>query len=149
MTDLKIDFQLKEQLSEVTDFLKDIGFDSRFRRKIMEKALRIIDTRTKQRFNTLKRDPDSIKWAALSPNTLREKRKKYAVPNILIRTGKLRDSIKYALRGDKITLKSVAKYGKYHQFGTKKMPARPFIGLDKFEEQRILREIERELDDLF
>lgn len=47
---------------------------------------------------------------------------------LLIRSGDLRQSIKSRLSGsDTVVVCTKVKYAAYHQFGTKKMPARPFF----------------------
>ena len=51
---------------------------------------------------------------------------------LLIKSGKLRQSISFKLEGtDAVVVGSDAKYAPFHQFGTKHMPARPFFPLDK------------------
>ena len=51
---------------------------------------------------------------------------------LLIKSGKLRQSIAFKLEGsDAVVVGSDAKYAPFHQFGTKHMPARPFFPLDK------------------
>ena len=51
---------------------------------------------------------------------------------LLIRSGNLRQSITWRWNGDDaVVVGSPAKYARYHQFGTKRMPARPFFPFDE------------------
>lgn len=50
---------------------------------------------------------------------------------LLIRSGTLRQSISWRLEGDDtVVVGSGQKYARHHQFGTKRMPARPFFPID-------------------
>lgn len=50
---------------------------------------------------------------------------------LLIRSGTLRQSISWRFVGDDaVVVGSGQKYARYHQFGTKRMPARPFFPID-------------------
>ena len=75
-------------------------------------------------------------WKKLSPATLAMRRGTTA--QILVDTGRLRKSIVAIITGRKtVAVGTSAKYGAYHQFGTKHMPARPFLGFDKRGEKEI------------
>lgn len=51
---------------------------------------------------------------------------------LLIKSGSLRQSIGYKVVGkDTVVVGTDRKYAGYHQFGTKHMPARPFMPLDE------------------
>lgn len=51
---------------------------------------------------------------------------------LLIKSGSLRQSIGWKLRGgDSVVVGTDKQYAGYHQFGTKHMPARPFMPVDK------------------
>lgn len=63
-------------------------------------------------------------WAPLAPSTIRRK----GHDKILYDTGRLRDSISIGeVTPSSATVGTDAPYAPYHQFGTKKMVARPFI----------------------
>lgn len=114
----------------------------------LEKPLRnsglYMERETKLNF-ARQQSPDGKPWAALSPSTLRQKK----TGAILRETGALAGSV--AFMGASATEARVGagtEYGVYHQFGTSKMPARPFIGIadrhrDKIEQifQSYLQEI--------
>ena len=63
---------------------------------------------------------------------------------LLIRSGHLRQSISWKLDGDDaVVVGTSQKYAKYHQYGTKKMPARPFMPVDKT--GRLMTDVERKI----
>ncbi|MCC6213733.1 MAG: phage virion morphogenesis protein [Polyangiaceae bacterium] len=77
-------------------------------------------------------DPYGALWAPLkarSGKTLQD-------------TGRLRNSYHYRVRGTTVTIGGGAKYGQYHQAGTKRMPARKMIpdqGMPRCAARRALR----------
>lgn len=72
----------------------------------------------------------SQKWKELSSSTISEYSKsKLGITPILYRTGNLKRNIEVGNTNNQIYISSNAPYSIYNQFGTKKMPARPFITL--------------------
>ena len=67
-------------------------------------------------------------WASLSKKYRENKQKRYAGQPVLRATGKMQDKAKVQPKGDGFDVKT-EKYGRYHQFGTSKMPARPWMGV--------------------
>ena len=67
-------------------------------------------------------------WARLSPNYAAYKQKRYPGQPILRATGEMQDNAKIFpwQTGFKVKARF---YGIYHQFGTSKMPARPWMGI--------------------
>ena len=64
---------------------------------------------------------------------------------LLIKSGSLRQSIKYRVVGsDTVMVGSDKEYAKYHQHGTKRMPARPFFPVDSY--GNLLPEIKRKIE---
>jgi len=85
-------------------------------------------------------------WPALSPMYKVQKDKKYPGRKILEATGKLRQSLTSMGSGhvEQIESESLAigtdiKYAKYHQSGTRKMPARPPLQITEAEKSRWTR----------
>ncbi|MGE5509940.1 MAG: phage virion morphogenesis protein [Bacteroidota bacterium] len=59
---------------------------------------------------------------------------------LLVRTGRMRNSIASRISGMTAEIGTNVHYAKYHQFGTRKMVARPFMGInpaDAIELQRV------------
>jgi phage gpG-like protein len=74
----------------------------------------------------------SVLWQK-SKAAIKEKRK------TLNKTGTLQGSIhRTDAQNGTVTVGTNAPYGVYHQFGTKKLPERPFIAIDKKTQERIL-----------
>jgi phage gpG-like protein len=67
-------------------------------------------------------------WARLSPAYKKWKDRKYPNQPILRATGKMQDTAKIKPQGQGFEVKTT-DYGAYHQFGTTKMPARPWMGI--------------------
>ena len=67
-------------------------------------------------------------WASLSRSYRENKQKRYPGQPILRATGKMQDNAKVQPKGQGFQVKT-EKYGRYHQFGTAKMPARPWVGI--------------------
>ncbi len=64
-------------------------------------------------------------WAPLQPSTLARKRGR----KILTETGTLRGSVAMDVGAGSVEVGTNVPYGKYHQFGTRRMVARPWLGL--------------------
>ncbi|HZV19954.1 MAG TPA: phage virion morphogenesis protein [Hyphomicrobiales bacterium] len=67
------------------------------------------------------------KWAPLKESTVRRKRGGHG--QILSDTGRLKSSISPIVSGLEAEIGTNVFYGKFHQYGTRKMVARPFLGL--------------------
>ncbi len=113
----------------------------------MEKGLKIVA-------NKIKRDAKNKighyqkgigkfpEWAELADSTLQEKeRLGYSPPdNPLLRTGDMRASIKSEVKGLEAVIGSTDPKSVYHEFGTSKMPMRPFIGPAAFKNKKFIME---------
>ena len=83
----------------------------------------------------------SKKWADLAPSTKADrKRKKYGITNILRRTSYLYRSIGVMVGDGGVVVRVGALYGAMQHFGSKdgKVPARPFIVLQKADLEELL-----------
>ena len=69
-----------------------------------------------------------LPWRRLSPKYQRWKSAHYGDQPILRASGNMLDTATIKSWGDKISVKS-SELGPYHQFGTKNMPARPWMGV--------------------
>lgn len=98
---------------------------------------------TRARIATGKSSPDGTPWQRLAPATLRQKG-----GDILIDTGQLHASIAYEVIGDTLFIGTSKTYGAYHQFGTTKTPARPFLGLSAQDETLIQNRLNEWLSEL-
>lgn len=121
--------------------------------EVLEEAVgRPIYNATRKAFDT-KTSPFGQRWQELKTSTLKAKKGK---GSILIRKGKLNESLDYTVMGSKLFVGVNAQrkgfqYGLTHQFGSKKVPARPFLPIDKDGNMPdlIVRQIERNLLEWF
>lgn len=123
--------RLKSRLNDLTPLMAQIG-----------EALLLS---SQMRFET-KTGPDGQGWAALAAATVRDRiRRRYGGANILQRTGALARSLNYRAGPDRVTVSlggsgNSTAYAAFHQFGTRRFPARPVLGLSA-EDERIISEI--------
>lgn len=80
-------------------------------------------------------------WQPLAKSTVKQRAKykgqAYAEHPILELTGRLKSSITPSFGKDYAKVGTAKKYGVFHQTGTRKMPARPFLVLPKDEIEKI------------
>jgi phage gpG-like protein len=92
-------------------------------------------------------DPEThVPWPELSWATMQKRRGSTA--QILVNSGRLRKDIHPIITGRRsVAIGTNVSYGKYHQFGTRDIPERPFLGIDGPGEREIqnivMRYIER------
>jgi HK97 gp10 family phage protein len=68
-------------------------------------------------------------WAELADSTKADRvAKGFTENDPLLRTGALRDSISHEVEGLTATIGSTSDIAEYQEFGTSKMPPRPFLG---------------------
>lgn len=90
--------------------------------------------------------PDGKPWAQLKPATLRRKKSRA----ILRETSALMGSVQFeSATNTGATVVAGAEYGIYHQFGTRKMAARPFMGFSPAHLPQIEKIFEAYLSGLF
>ena len=78
------------------------------------------------------RAQQAFRTKAFRPSAWAPRKDKKSKHPLLIRSGNLRQSIAWRFNGDDtVVVGSPAKYARYHQFGTKRMPARPFFPFDE------------------
>ena len=123
--------ELSRKLSDLTPVMRSIG----------EYML----SRTRERFDS-ETAPDGTKWAQLAQATIKSKQRRQtsgstrtgssrarsnALPNAILKdTFLLRDTINYRATSKDVAIGTPTKYGVNHQFGTKRMVARPFLGVN-------------------
>jgi hypothetical protein len=89
-------------------------------------------------FQRNEKDPTTGKpWARLTPVYAAWKQAHFPGQPILRRTGLMLDSAALFTRGDEFLVKTTS-YGPYNQFGTKRMVARPWMGVPDISLQHIV-----------
>ncbi|HDR1844054.1 TPA: phage virion morphogenesis protein [Pasteurella multocida] len=91
-------------------------------------------------------DPTGKRWQALSPRTKALKAKRGKSTKILRQDGYLADRTAYNYDDKGVEFGSDAKYARLHQFGGNagrgkkvKIPARPWLGVNAQDEQKLLK----------
>lgn len=67
---------------------------------------------------------------------------------ILVNTGRLMGSIQNVVHSDSVSVGTNVHYGRYHQEGTRRMPARAFLGLSQSDMDEVKQVIVEYLDRL-
>ena len=93
-----------------------------------------LERKAKLRF-VAETDPTGKKWAPLRPSTLRYKKTR----TILRETGAMAASIGFRVAGNAVFVKPSVDYAIYHQTGTARMAARPFMGFEPGDGDAIAR----------
>ena len=126
MLDFEIDLSTIRAIGDVADRLRDFG-------PALAETGAYLERTTKQRFLDEK-DPDGKPWAPLKPSTLRQKK----TNAILRETSTLAASITFLPpTQDSVRVVAGVEYGVFHQTGTKKMVARPFLGINNADVEAI------------
>lgn len=90
---------------------------------IIERACRMVQAKAKAAIGR-----EHEEWPALAESTIKDKeRKGYKVPAPLLRTGELRDSIQYTVRGNEGCVGSDNDKALWHELGTSRIPPRSFL----------------------
>lgn len=95
---------------------------------------RVDDTFRKQE------DPYGGRWAPLSAATIKAKRKRGGIQKILQDTGRMRATANYRVQGSVLQVGLSDRKAAFHQYGTRRMPARPILpdrGLPEEDTQEI------------
>ncbi len=94
----------------------------------------------------------AFRESKLRPSPWAPRKDKTSKHPLLIKSGLLWRSFRSRVTGpDTVTVGSDREYAKYHQLGTKKMPARPFYPVDRFGRltPRIARKINADVEMAF
>lgn len=118
---------------------------NKYKKHIMEKIATLVRDSTDERFDD-EQDHRGRKWRALTQATIKRKTTKSGkvrgtgggrFKGILKDSGGLRDSIRGEADHKEAKIGTDKNYGAFHQFGTKHIPKRPFLGLSKDDKKNI------------
>lgn len=109
-----------------------LGFGS-----LMETLGTLVENQTKHRIVAEKTDPSGRAWPPLAASTIAAK----GNGNILVDSGRLLGSIFHASGSHEAVVGTNVEYAGYLQGGTRKMPARAFIGISDENWQQIDRAV--------
>lgn len=101
----------------------------------------IVRGQTRDRFAVTKTDPDGAPWAPWAHRYPKS-------GSLLVRSGALASSIYNNAVGLEARVGTNIFYAGYHEDGTRKMPARPFLGLSPADETQIIAMCNQFLDSI-
>jgi phage gpG-like protein len=127
--------KLKKGLDEFEGGLKD--FSGIFR----DLGKELIQFYSSKNFSTAGASLLGKTWKALSPRYRTWKSTHWPGRNILIQTGSMQRSFKDKAGRDSLIISNTSKLFPYHQLGTKKLPQRLMLGLNRQMEQDIKKNI--------
>ncbi|TEW31399.1 phage virion morphogenesis protein [Histophilus somni] len=115
---------------------------------LTRKIANVLRSETEHAFDN-EQSPEGEKWKALDPAYKKQRHGKGYTGNTLQVSGDLVASLNIGY-GDSFAMIGAAEpYGQYHQQGTSKMAARPFIGLGKTGQAEIKAIIAKRLKEAF
>jgi len=98
-------------------------------RPVFKKVGRFEQRQVRRRIRITKEDPNGKKWQRWSNATEAARLRKGNVPQgLLYDTKTLHDSITVLYSKHETRIRALTDYARFLQFGTTKMPARPFMG---------------------
>lgn len=100
--------------------------------EILDRVGKLEVKKAQNRVRATKKSPDGQNWAPWSYRTLRQRvRQGNVSKGLLNRTGNLLRSFRSKVVRNTLKIFSSVPYAKYLQRGTRRMPARRFLGWDK------------------
>lgn len=111
--------------------------DGSYKSGMMALCAALIQRQTINRIRSEKTAPDGTPWAPLSRNTRRKRGH-----GLLVDTGRLLGSIQASNTDTQAIVGTNVNYAGYLQYGTRKMPARPFLGLSKSNTDEVQQAVE-------
>lgn len=109
------------------------------RQQFLEEVGQMLLESTRERIITSKTDPEGRAWKPWARSTaLARSKDGSAARGLLYKSGNLLDSLEVRIVGDmKVSVATQVPYAQFLQNGTNRMPARPFLGASKQDEQNI------------
>ena len=146
---MKLEIEVKD--SKVRKLLKKLQSRVTDMSPIMENVAALMRRAVDKNFEVEGRDKAGHEhtWKELAPSTqryrARHKGEKYAAHPILEFNGDLKKSLNVDHGKDWAKVYTGVKYGVYHQLGTKKMPARPFLLIPRTDLKAIVAYLKEKL----
>lgn len=138
-----MDLEFKFDTTEIQNKFKKLAqvVDGR---EITRKVANVLLQEAEAAFDNEK-SPEGESWAKLNPDYKKRRYDKGYTGNILQVTGDLVKSLNIDYGDNFAVIGAGEPYGQYHQLGTSKMPARPFLGLSHDGVEEIKAILNREL----
>ncbi|NIQ92893.1 MAG: phage virion morphogenesis protein [Desulfuromonadales bacterium] len=141
--------QLRIQLASADALLARFGLARLSRRletsaELLAPAVPVVARAIERNFE---QEGRPLPWAPLAPDYARRKARRFGPGlKILQRSGRLRRSITTRVEGDAIVASTDVAYAPFHQFGTRFLPARPFLVLTESDKEEVARAVARSLE---
>lgn len=138
-----MDLEFKFDTTEIQNKFKKLAqvVDGR---EITRKVANVLLQEAEAAFDNEK-SPEGESWAKLNQDYKKRRYDKGYTGNILQVTGDLVKSLNIDYGENFAVIGAAEPYGQYHQMGTSKMPARPFLGLSHDGVEEIKAILNREL----
>jgi len=130
--------EIKSTLLE--NYLQKLENNLEKRRKIMDALGMLIKKSVKERFVN-KTDPEGNPWERNRPSTIAKKGR----DDPLVDTGKLKKSVYMKSDKDGFMVYTEVPYAGFHQSGTDRFTARPFMGFSEEDEKNSIDLIRKEM----
>ncbi|MGU9981461.1 phage virion morphogenesis protein [Phreatobacter sp. HK31-P] len=115
-----VKFSGMEAIYRALNGLTSLSSDQRY--DLMRSMARAVVRQTRERIISTKTSPDGAAWPART--------RSYSWP-LMVKTGKMAGSVKASISGTSAQVRIMVDYYGYHHTGTRKMAARPSLGLNE------------------
>lgn len=127
------------QLDSATAFLAALGVRLDSSDELLAPALPVVAAAIERNFDEEGRP---VRWAPLSARYAARKARRFGAGlRILERSGALRRSISTRLEGGALVASTAVPYAAFHQFGTRFIPARPFLVLTQSDNEEVAQAV--------
>lgn len=131
--------ELRIQLDSATAFLAALGVRLDSSDELLAPALPVVAAAIERDFDEEGRP---VRWAPLSARYAAWKARRFGAGlRILERSGALRRSISTRIEGGALVASTAVPYAAFHQFGTRFIPARPFLVLTESDNEEVAQAV--------
>lgn len=140
-----IDVSISSNVVEVSKRINKVT-GSVFNKKLLTNIAKDEVKAIQHRITTSKESPSGKAWAPWSYATIKARtRDKSISRGKLYHYGMLLKSFRTKVSNKMIEIGTSVRYAKYLQFGTKKMPARPFMGWNKESKTNLVKRLKEQI----
>jgi len=131
--------ELRIQLDSATALLAALGLRLDSSDELLAPALPVVAAAIERNFDEEGRP---VRWAPLSARYAAWKARRFGAGlRILERSGALRRSISTRIEGSALVASTAVPYAAFHQFGTRFIPARPFLVLTESDNEEVAQAV--------
>ena len=131
--------RVQVQLDSATALLAALGVRLDSSDDLLAPALPVVAAAIERNFDEGGRP---LPWAPLTPRYAAYKARRFGAGlRILERSGALRRSISTRLEGGALVASTDVPYAAFHQYGTRRLPARPFLTLTETDKEEVVQAV--------